>query len=68
MFSFDEKQLEMVEHLKNDEKQFNETVEHLIKIAQKAQESDTLSFGVETIWIDDWDDIPTIMEKIRTRN
>jgi hypothetical protein len=66
MFSYDEKQLEMIEHLKNDEKQFNETVEHLINIAQKTQESDTLSFGVDTIWIDDWDDIPTIMEKIRT--
>jgi hypothetical protein len=47
---------------------FNETVKFLINIIQRFEESDTASFGVRTIWIDEWSDIPAIMKAVRTRN
>lgn len=47
---------------------FNDTVKFLINIIQRFEESDTASFGVRTIWIDEWNDIPAIMKAVRTRN
>lgn len=45
---------------------FNDTVKFLIDIIQRFEESDTASFGVKTIWINDWSEIPIIMKEIRT--
>ncbi|URM36379.1 SIR2 family protein [Flavobacterium anhuiense] len=46
---------------------FDETVKFLIEIIERFEESDTASFGVKTIWIDKWDDIPEIMQEVRLR-
>lgn len=45
---------------------FNETVNFLIKTIENFEENDSSSFGVKTIWINDFDlDIPLILRKIR---
>lgn len=44
----------------------NKTVKFLIDIIQRFEESDAASFGVKTIWIDDWTEIPTLMKEIRS--
>jgi hypothetical protein len=44
---------------------FNETVGFLIEIIERYEETDTASFGVKTIWINDWDEIPEMMREIR---
>lgn len=46
---------------------FSETVENLINIVQSFEETDLLSFGIKTIWIDDFDEIPEILRKIRKK-
>ena len=46
---------------------FGDTVKFLINIIERFEESDTLSFGVRTIWVDSWDEIPEIMKTIRLR-
>lgn len=43
----------------------NETVEILTDIIEKFEENDSLSFGVRTIWVDNYSDIPLILEQIR---
>lgn len=45
---------------------FDETVEFLITIIEKFEESDTNSFGVKIIWINDYNEIPLILKEIRT--
>jgi SIR2-like domain len=45
---------------------FNKTVNLLIDIIQRFEEKDMASFGVKTIWIDDWDEIPKMLKVIRT--
>ncbi|RAU84057.1 SIR2 family protein [Pontibacter arcticus] len=47
---------------------FNETVRFLIEIIERFEESDTTSFGVKTIWINDWKEIPEIMQSVRLRS
>jgi len=47
---------------------FDDTVKFLINIIERFEESDTESFGVKTIWINDWNDIPAIMKSVRLRN
>lgn len=42
-----------------------EVVERLIKIQEKFLEDDALSLGLRTIWIDEFDKMPIILEKIR---
>lgn len=44
---------------------FEETVELLKEIYERFEENDSASFGVQTIWIDSWDEIPQILKKIR---
>lgn len=44
---------------------FDETVKFLIDIIERFEESDTASFGVKTIWINDWKEIPEIMKEVR---
>lgn len=53
-------------HDKNQKKQgFDETVENLINIVQSFEENDLKSFGIKTIWVNDFPEIPTILNKIR---
>lgn len=44
---------------------FDDTVKFLIDIIERFEESDTASFGVKTIWINDWSEIPEIMKEVR---
>jgi len=44
---------------------FDETVELLKDIYERFEENDSASFGVQTIWIDSWDEIPKILKKMR---
>lgn len=46
---------------------FDDTVKFLINIIERFEESDTSSFGVRTIWIEDWSEIPEIMKEVRLR-
>ena len=41
------------------------TVDYLIGIIERFEESDTASFGVKTIWIDDFNEIPVMLAQIR---
>lgn len=49
------------------EMKFDETVKFLIEIIERFEEADTASFGVKTIWIEDYKDIPQIMKEVRTK-
>lgn len=44
---------------------FNETVQLLKDIYERFEENDSASFGVQTIWIESWDEIPIILKKMR---
>lgn len=44
---------------------FDETVNFLIKTIEAFEENDSSSFGVKTIWVDDYFEIPEILRKIR---
>jgi len=47
---------------------FDDTVKYLLKITEKFEENDALSFGVRTIWIDDYSEIPNILSSVRKIN
>ncbi len=44
---------------------FDDTVKFLIDIIERFEESDTASFGVKTIWINSWGEIPEILKEVR---
>lgn len=46
----------------------NETVDFLVKSIETYEENDSMSFGVKTIWIEDYSEISDILKKIRIRN
>ncbi len=46
---------------------FDETVKFLINIIERFEEADTSSFGVRTIWISEWSEIPEILSQVRLR-
>lgn len=46
---------------------FDDTVKFLIQIIERFEEADTASFGVRTIWVDDWSEIPALMKAVRKR-
>lgn len=46
---------------------FDDTVKFLISIIERFEETDTASFGVKTIWIDEWTEIPEILKLVRLR-
>jgi hypothetical protein len=43
------------------------TVDYLIGISDRFEESDTASFGVKTIWVNEFDEIPEILSEIREK-
>ncbi len=45
---------------------FEETVKFLIKTIESFEENDSSSFGVKTIWIDEYSEIPEVLKEIRT--
>ena len=47
--------------------ELDELVERLVNIVENFEENDALSFGVSTIWVQDYNEIPEIINKIRTR-
>jgi hypothetical protein len=56
-----------------DEKQkanlsLNEVSKSLIKIMESFDVKDAESFGVSTIWVNEYDDIPNVLKEIRTNN
>jgi hypothetical protein len=46
---------------------FDDTVKFLIDIIQRFEESDTASFGVKTIWVDDFSEIPETLKEVRIK-
>jgi len=64
-----DKLLERNEELKNDKVRANlkldETSDLLKEIFESFEENDTDSFGLKTIWIDDFNEIPLILQSIR---
>lgn len=46
---------------------FDKAVDYLCAIIERFEESDTESFGVETIWVDDFKEIPEMLAKVRQR-
>jgi len=55
--------------LMNDKRETGETFDNfckkLINQIYRFEEDDLRSFGIETIWIKDWNELPEILEKIR---
>lgn len=45
---------------------FDETVKFLIKTIESFEENDSSSFGVKTIWVEDYFEIPELLNQIRT--
>lgn len=45
----------------------NKTSELLIEIVEKFEENDLLSLGVNTIWVNDFNEIPSILKQIREK-
>jgi hypothetical protein len=43
----------------------NNIIELLLNIYEKFEENDSSSFGVKTIWVDAWHEIPEILRKMR---
>lgn len=43
----------------------NATIENLVKMMESYEEGDSLSFGINTIWVDKFEEIPDILKKIR---
>src|SRR5690606_7328406 len=46
---------------------FDETIKSLSEIHERFEENDSASFGVKTIWIDKWEEIPEMLKKIREK-
>jgi hypothetical protein len=44
---------------------FDETIKLLAEIYERFEENDSASFGVQTIWIDNWEEIPEFLKKMR---
>ncbi|MCF7569668.1 SIR2 family protein [Sabulilitoribacter arenilitoris] len=56
---------EIINNKNNAGLDFDETIKLLTDIYERFEENDSASFGVQTIWIDDWNEIPEILTKIR---
>ena len=49
----------------NAKLQLDETVKALIEIIESFEENDLKSFGIKTIWINNFSDIPDILKQVR---
>lgn len=56
---------DILDEKKAAELQLEQTAERLREIAETFDENDARSFGVESIWVDDYDEIPDILRQIR---
>lgn len=56
---------EIINNKNNAGLDFDETIKLLTEIYERFEENDSSSFGVQTIWIDKYDEIPDILKKIR---
>ncbi len=65
---------ELIEALKSqeilDEKlksnlNFDDVLKYLNEVYERFEENDSASFGVKTIWVDDWSEVPKILKQIR---
>lgn len=45
--------------------ELEETVTGLINIIQKFEEQDALSFGVDVLWVNEYNDIPDVLSRVR---
>ena len=50
------------------ELKLGDTVKFLIEIIDRFEENDSLSFGVKTIWVNEFDEILHILAEIRKLN
>lgn len=53
-----------LQHLLSDEDKLMEIARTLVKVVHKFEYDDAVSFGVEIIWVDGFDEIPEILEAI----
>ncbi|MDO6739430.1 SIR2 family protein [Wenyingzhuangia sp. 2_MG-2023] len=56
---------EMPKELISNEEKLEQVLNNLIELYEKFEENDSSSFGVQTIWVKDWDEIPEILRKVR---
>ena len=47
---------------------FDETINTLVKVMETFETKDDLSFGISTIWVDEHEHIPEILEGVRLKN
>ncbi|WP_440122794.1 SIR2 family protein [Tenacibaculum sp. Ill] len=59
------KSFEFDDELINNEKKIENVISSLIKLYERFEENDSASFGVQTIWVEEWEEIPDILKKIR---
>ncbi|MDL1969485.1 MAG: SIR2 family protein [Candidatus Desulfofervidaceae bacterium] len=45
----------------------DESVKYLVRVMEKFETQDDLSFGINTIWVNDYEEIPSILKSIRKR-
>lgn len=56
---------EVDDELINNETKFEDVISSLIKLYETFEENDSASFGVQTLWVEKWEEIPNILKKIR---
>ena len=57
---------ELMSEKSNANLQLDETVLTLVKTIESFEENDLKSFGIKTIWIDKYSEIPELMKEVRT--
>lgn len=56
---------ELLNNKNNSGLEFDETIKLLSEIHERFEENDSASFGVKTIWIENWNEVPEILKKMR---
>lgn len=59
------KSFELDDEIINNETNFENVISSLIRLYENFEENDSASFGVQTIWVKEWVEIPNILKKIR---
>ncbi|GFD72571.1 hypothetical protein KUL113_19910 [Tenacibaculum sp. KUL113] len=59
------KSFEVDDELMNNETNFENVISNLINLYEKFEENDSASLGVQTIWVEEWEEIPNMLKKIR---